>query len=246
MFAVMRCWLLAHGVALVTGLQVTAPTLAGEFEDTPADFAPANYNVTALGVVATSCPCEWAAESSPIQEGALTGRILIVTDGVCNTSCTAKVAACAAQLANASGVLVTQGFNPTSELFSDRPTAEGASAATDAELNASCEKALIPAAYVTPNTSSLLAFIVLEVTDPAPLTPASDWKPGPHSTDALRTPASPARPKCGPLSPRTVRTPPLAAPRSPPATLGAASRTVREPGQELEPYGSLVRLAWYG
>ena len=211
MFAVMRCWLLAHGVALVTGLQVTAPTLAGEFEDTPADFAPANYNVTALGVVATSCPCEWAAESSPIQEGALTGRILIVTDGVCNTSCTAKVAACAAQLANASGVLVTQGFNPTSELFSDRPTAEGASAATDAELNASCEKALIPAAYVTPNTSSLLAFIVLEVTDPAPLTPASDWSPAhtrptrcapPHPQPApMRATLAPHRPNAAPSRP---------------------------------------------
>ena len=111
--AMLRWLLLAHGVALASGLRVNEPaSLAGEYEDTPADFAPANYEVTALGVLAASCPCEWATDSSPIHKGWLLDRILIVDDEVCDNSCTAPVAACAAQLWLS---LLVERYNPSKQ-----------------------------------------------------------------------------------------------------------------------------------
>lgn len=167
--AMLLRWLVLAHVA--TGLQVNEPTaLAGiEYEDSPADFAPANYDVTALGVVATSCPCEWATGSSPITEKWLSYRILIVNDDVCKNSCTAMVAACAAQLANASGVLVTHRYNPSTEWFGGRyrdPAPEGEFAATNATTNASCQD-LIPTAYVTANFTDLIAAALLVTDAPA-------------------------------------------------------------------------------
>ena len=168
-----RWLLLAHGLALATGLQVTEPAdLAGEYGDSPADFAPANYDVNALGVVATSCPCELATDSSPILNVSLSDRILIVNDDVCNNSCTAMVAACAAQLANASGVLVTHKYNPSKLFFNGRyrdPAPEGEFAAITASTNASCQDP-IPTAYVTSNFTDLLAAALL-VTDAPRLQP---------------------------------------------------------------------------
>ena len=182
----LRWLLLAHGLALTTGLRVNEPTdLAREYEDSPADFAPANYDVTALGVVATSCPCEWAVESSPFQQGSLSDRILIVNDDVCNNSCTAPVAACAAQLANASGVLITNRYNPSRLFFDGRyrdPAPEGEFAAITASTNASCQDA-IPTAYVTSNFTNLLATTLL-VTDAPRLQPRIGARP---TLDALRT-----------------------------------------------------------
>ena len=135
----LRWLLLAHGLTLATGLRVNEPaSLAGEYEDTPADFAPANYEVTALGVLAASCPCEWATDSSPIHKGWLWDRILIVDDDVCGNSCTAPVAACAAQLANASGLLVTERYNPSKQLEGRLPLPEGDFAASDPSINATC------------------------------------------------------------------------------------------------------------
>ena len=182
----LRWLLLAHGLALTTGLRVNEPAdLAGEHEDSPAEFAPANYDVTALGVVATSCPCEWAVESSPFQQGSLSDRILIVNDDVCNNSCTAPVAACAAQLANASGVLITNRYNPSRLFFDGRyrdPAPEGEFAAITASTNASCQDA-IPTAYVTSNFTNLLATTLL-VTDAPRLQPRIGARP---TLDALRT-----------------------------------------------------------
>jgi len=187
-----RWLLLAHGLALATGLQVTEPAdLAGEYGDSPADFAPANYDVNALGVVATSCPCEWATESSPILNGSLSDRILIVNDDVCNNSCTAMVAACAAQLANASGVLVTNRYDPSVLFFDGKyreAAPEGEFAATNARLNASCQDP-IPTAYVTSNTTDLLAAAML-VTDAPRLQPLIGARP------TLNGPAHPPAPPC--------------------------------------------------
>ena len=202
-----RWLLLAHGLALTTGLQVTEPAdLAGEYGDSPADFAPANYDVNALGVVATSCPCEWATESSPILKGWLSDRILIVNDDVCNNSCTVMVAACAAQLANASGVLVTNRYDPSVLFFDGKhreAAPEGEFAATNARLNASCQDP-IPTAYVTSNFTDLLAAALL-VTDAPRLQPrigarltldALRTRPHPHAVP-MRATLAPHRPGAG-------------------------------------------------
>lgn len=197
----LRWLVLAH---VATGLQVNEPTaLAGiEYEDSPADFAPANYDVTALGVVATSCPCEWATGSSPVTEKWLSYRILIVNDDVCKNSCTAMVAACAAQLANASGVLVTHRYNPSTEWFDGRyrdPAPEGEFAATNAKTNASCQD-LIPTAYVTANfTTDLIAAALLVTDAPSSVQPRIGARP---TLDALRTrPHPPAVPMRATLAP---------------------------------------------
>ena len=188
----LRVLLLAHGLALTTGLRVNEPAnLAGEYEDTPADFAPANYDVTALGVLAASCPCEWATDSSPIHKGWLWDRILIVDDEVCANSCTAPVAACAAQLANASGLLVTERYNPSKrfdegELRDSLP--EGDFAANDPSINATCQVA-IPTAYVNSSVISLLAAAKL-VSD-APRLPPLIW-----SASQIRCPAPSPAPPC--------------------------------------------------
>jgi len=188
--AMLRVLLLAHGLALTTGFRVNAPAdLAGEYEDTPADFAPANYEVTALGVLAASCPCEWATDSSPIHKGWLWDRILIVDDEVCANSCTAPVAACAAQLANASGLLVTDRYNPSKQLEGPRdPRLKGDFAANDPSINATCQVA-IPTAYVNSSVISLLAAAKL-VTD-APRLPPLIW-----SASQIRCSAPSPAPPC--------------------------------------------------
>ena len=203
----LRWLLLAHGLALATGLRVNEPTdFAGEYEDSPAEFAPANYDVNALAVVATSCPCEWAIESGPFQQGSLSDRILIVNENVCNNSCTAPVAACAAQLANASGVLLTQKYNPSKLFFNGRyrdPAPEGEFAAITASTNASCQDP-IPTAYVTSNFTDLLAAALL-VTDAPRLQPrigarltldALRTRPHPHAVP-MRATLAPHRPGAG-------------------------------------------------
>ena len=188
--AMLRVLLLAHGLALTTGLRVNEPAnLAGEYEDTPADFAPLNYEVTALGVLAASCPCEWATDSSPIHKGWLWDRILIVDDEVCANSCTAPVAACAAQLANASGLLVTDRYNPSKQLEGPRdPRLKGDFAANDPSINATCQVA-IPTAYVNSSVISLLAAAKL-VSD-APRLPPLIW-----SASQIRCSAPSPAPPC--------------------------------------------------
>ena len=187
----LRWLLLAHGVALASGLRVNEPaSLAGEYEDTPADFAPANYEVTALGVLAASCPCEWATDSSPIHKGWLWDRILIVDDDVCDNSCTAPVAACAAQLANASGLLVTERYNPSKQFEGEPRDAlrEGDFAANDPSINATCQVA-IPTAYVNSSVISILAAAKL-VSD-APRLPPLIW-----SASQIRCSAPSPAPPC--------------------------------------------------
>ena len=187
----LRWLLLAHGVALASGLRVNEPaSLAGEYEDTPADFAPLNYEVTALGVLAASCPCEWATDSSPIHKGWLWDRILIVDDEVCGNSCTAPVAACAAQLANASGLLVTERYNPSKQFEGEPrdPLLEGDFAANDPSINATCQVA-IPTAYVNSSVISILAAAKL-VTDAPRLPPLI------YSASQIRCSAPSPAPPC--------------------------------------------------
>ena len=190
--AMLRWLLLAHGLALASGLRVNEPaSLAGEYEDTPADFAPLNYEVTALGVLAASCPCEWATDSSPIHKGWLWDRILIVDDEVCANSCTAPVAACAAQLANASGLLVTDRYNPSYQFEGEQrrdPRLKGDFAANDPSINATCQVA-IPTAYVNSSIISLLAAAKL-VSD-APRLPPLIW-----SASQIRCSAPSPAPPC--------------------------------------------------
>ena len=189
--AMLRWLLLAHGLALASGLRVNEPaSLAGEYEDTPADFAPLNYEVTALGVLAASCPCEWATDSSPIHKGWLWDRILIVDDEVCGNSCTAPVAACAAQLANASGLLVTDRYNPSKQFEGEArdPRPKGDFAANDPSINATCQVA-IPTAYVNSSVISLLAAAKL-VSD-APRLPPLIW-----SASQIRCSAPSPAPPC--------------------------------------------------
>lgn len=84
------------------------PYLAGEYSSTPVDFAPTWYVFNAVAVVATSCPCGWKASASSAGNADLARRIVVITEGLCASAteaCSTRIAACAVQLAGASGLL---------------------------------------------------------------------------------------------------------------------------------------------
>ena len=156
-------------LSVAAALQVHEPSFAaGTYDDTRCDFAPEHYDVTAPGVVATSCPCEWTKTNSIFADGgALLGSILVVPEDICDNACPAASAACAAKLANASGVLLTRAFDPSSELYQGNSletiNANNALfAAFDGTYNASCADASVPTAYVSSNTSALLIDAALD------------------------------------------------------------------------------------
>lgn len=84
------------------------PYLAGEYSSTPVDFAPTRFDLNAVAVVATSCPCGWKASESSAGDADLARRIVVITEGLCASApeaCSTRTAACAVQLAGASGLL---------------------------------------------------------------------------------------------------------------------------------------------
>lgn len=218
-------------LSLAVGLEIHEPAhLAGEYPDTPASFAPANYDVNALAAVATSCPCEWEVRDVTFAHPLVNGRILLVHDGVCTGSCPAQAAACAAQLANASGILVPESFNPESLLFNEESAAAGDYVAFDAEQNASCDEP-IPTAYVSVNASKDLVGFALQVHRPSHL--------------SSRIPRSLLLIERGPAltSPIAVGPVPTLMSTSPPAADPHPRRlSVARPSSPLPP---LVPLRWF-
>lgn len=169
---VFRTSLVLCSLLVARALEVHEPSFAaGYYDDTRCDFAPEHYDVTAPGVIATSCPCEWSMDMAVMQDGgALLGNILVIPGDICDNACPAESAACAAKLANASGVLLTRAFDPSSAMYpgnSLETTNENGAfsirfAAFDGAHNASCAEEPLPTAYIPSNTSALLIDAALD------------------------------------------------------------------------------------
>ena len=101
--------LLVAAASAVLGLEVHEPTYAvGVYAETRAYFAPKGYLVNGLVTVVDACPCDWTTNSS----GSYDGLILAVAEGACTeeVKCSAVEAACAAKRAEATGILLPDGF----------------------------------------------------------------------------------------------------------------------------------------
>ena len=104
--------LLVAAASAAFGLEVHEPAFAaGVYAETRALFSPQGYVVNGLVTLVDGCPCHGAI-STERGSGANGGLILAVAEGACTAEaqCTAAEAACAAQQAEASGVLLPEGF----------------------------------------------------------------------------------------------------------------------------------------
>lgn len=127
--------LLAAAASAVLGLEVHEPAYAaGVYAEKRAHFSPQGYMVNGLVTVVKACPCNWTT-SMEQGSGSYDGLILAVAEGACSAEagghcrltltlvlllepgacaaeveCTAAEAACAAKQADASGMLLPDGF----------------------------------------------------------------------------------------------------------------------------------------
>ena len=99
------------GVAL--GLEVHEPAhAAGVYPETRANFSPRGYHISGTISVLEACPCDWLTTTdygSGYGPDAFVGLILAIPGDDC-TGCSAVEAACAAKQAEASGILLPDGF----------------------------------------------------------------------------------------------------------------------------------------
>jgi hypothetical protein len=106
-------WLVAAAAGAVLGLEVHEPAYAaGVHAETRALFSPRGYVVNGRVTMVDACPCDWTTTSTEQAEGRYDGLILAVAEGACaeEEECTAAEAACAAKQAEASGILLPDGF----------------------------------------------------------------------------------------------------------------------------------------
>eukprot|EP00966_Prymnesium_polylepis_P281601 6506833-Prymnesium_polylepis.1 len=89
------------------------PEVAGRYEVAHYPFSPPEYRINSELAVAASCPCGWleAGRAAPNSSDGLTGRVLLLSSGICSGGCLPFSVACAAALENASGVIVSRRYN---------------------------------------------------------------------------------------------------------------------------------------
>ena len=88
--------------------------LIGSYVDVAAPFAPPLYEITRLVALATTCPCDWLATAPPsaaASDLALQDWLVLLPSHLCAPACSSELAACAANLYNASGLLMSSFFN---------------------------------------------------------------------------------------------------------------------------------------
>jgi len=134
------------------------------------EISPSTYRVSGSLAVATVCPCEWPSETAY----ALEGRILLLPDALCSSSCSAARVICAASRASAKAVLLACQYRVVDNadasnsgtativddayLYAQDPTEprDCVSPGDDQlQTNESCTA--LPAGYIRSNVSALLA-----------------------------------------------------------------------------------------
>ena len=96
--------MLAAGTACLGTLVVTSPaSLAGEYADAALDGLTDDYSVNGSLAITATCPCAGRLED-------LSGQILLLPDSAC-PACSIESVLCAAERANATGVLLSCYFN---------------------------------------------------------------------------------------------------------------------------------------
>lgn len=147
-------FLLVAAASAAFGLEVHDPAYAaGVYAETRALFSPQGYVINGLVTLVDACPCHGAIGTER-GSGAYDGLILAVAEGACTeeAECTAAEAACAAQQAEASGVLLPEGlgdrdgvggyWQPVS--WRQRP------------LEAACKQSPLPTAFISRDLTALL------------------------------------------------------------------------------------------
>ena len=147
--------LLVAAASAAFGLEVHEPAYAaGVYAETRALFSPQGYVVNGVVTLVDGCPCHGAI-STERGSGANDGLyILAVAEGACTAEaqCTAAEAACAAQQAEASGVLLPEGFGERDGVggywqpvsWRRRP------------LEAACKQSPLPTAFISRDLTALL------------------------------------------------------------------------------------------
>ena len=151
--------------------------LIGSYVDVAAPFGPPLYEITHLVALATTCPCDWlatASSSAAASDLALQDWLVLLPSHLCPLACSSELAACAANLYNASGLLMSGFFNqppPAPPPPPDTPVAPPPPPPSTEELDSvkaardqyqadatrlGCSSR-VPASLITPNMSSVLA-----------------------------------------------------------------------------------------
>ena len=114
--------------------------VAGLYAETRAHFSPRGYQINGLVLGVDTCPCDWT--NTTRGSGSYDGLILAVAEGAC-TECASASAACAAKQAEASGLLLPDGF--------------GDGVGGSVTLDSSCEEDSLPTAFISlDDTAALL------------------------------------------------------------------------------------------